>query len=58
MGGKTEEGWGGSTVKGKRTPVLRQISGNSPSITDVYFTLDNIIFRIDQSLRTAGCHLF
>ena len=28
------------------------------SITDVYFTLDNMISRIDQSLRTVGDHLF
>ncbi len=58
MGGKTQGGEGGSTVKGKRTPVLRQILGNSLSITDVYFTLDNKISRIDQSLRTVGDRLF
>jgi hypothetical protein len=39
MDGKTQGGWWGSTVKGKRTPVLRQRSGNSLSITDVDFSL-------------------
>ena len=47
-----EGGEGGSTVKGKRTLVLRQRSGNSPSNIDVNFIPDTQVFRIDQSFRT------
>ena len=52
MEGKTEEGEGGSTVKGKRTPVLGQRSGNSPSNIDVNLFLIPRLSRIDQSFWT------
>ena len=35
MGGETQRVWWDSTVRGKRTPVLRQRSGNFSSMTDV-----------------------
>jgi hypothetical protein len=52
LGGETERGEGGSTVKGKRTPVLRQISENPSSATDVNFTLDNKLSSIEITLET------
>ncbi|MCJ7741465.1 MAG: hypothetical protein MUO95_02105, partial [Methanoregula sp.] len=52
MGGETERSEGGSTVKGKRTPVLRQRTGNSSSITEVNFTLDTKLSSIDITLET------
>jgi hypothetical protein len=52
LGGETERGEGGSTVKGKGTPVLRQRLGNSSSITEVNFTLDNKLSSIEITLET------
>jgi len=58
--GKTEGGGGDSTVKGKRTPFLRQRSGNSPSNIDEIFFLFLItrLSRIDQSFWTAAITSF
>jgi hypothetical protein len=50
--GKTKGDERGSTVKGKRTPFLRQRSGNSPSNIDVNLFLIPRLSRIDQSFRT------
>jgi hypothetical protein len=47
--GETEEGEGGSTVKGKGTPVLRQRSGNSLSNIDINFIPDTQAFP-DRSI--------
>jgi len=41
LGGKTQGDWGGSTVKRKGTPVLRQRSEYSSTDTDVDFTLSS-----------------
>jgi hypothetical protein len=50
--GKTQGSWGGSTVKTKGTPVLRQRSGNSLSLTEVNFSLalspKTTFLKIDQ----------
>jgi len=52
LDGETERGEGGSTVKGKGTPVLRQRLGNSSSITDVNFIPDTKLSSIEITLET------
>jgi len=52
LDGETERGEGGSTVKGKGTPVLRQRLGNSPSDIDVNFIPDTKLSRIENTLET------
>jgi hypothetical protein len=47
MGGETEGGWIGSTVKREGGAVLRKRLGNSPTATDVDFTPDTKISKID-----------
>jgi len=52
LDGETERDEGGSTVNGKRTPVLRQRTGNSSSVTDINFIPDTKLSSIGITLET------
>jgi hypothetical protein len=52
LGGETQGGWGGSTVKKKGTPVLGQRSEYSSSNIDVNLFLIPRLSHIDQSFWT------
>jgi hypothetical protein len=51
MGGETQRGGEGSMVKGKRTPILSQRLGNSQSINEINFSLEDKFFRIELTLE-------